>query len=80
MSGNSLTKTLYIKKDVSPAQVPAPTPVLSSHHVNKAQAVAQAQAQVCAGVLSILLSLLLAVLFNFPCSSFSVVTFLPGAH
>lgn len=38
MSGNSLTKTLYIKKDVTQA------PVLATQ-VNKAQAVAQAQAQ-----------------------------------
>lgn len=39
MSGNSLTKTLYIKKEMTPA------PVLATQ-VNKAQAVAQAQAQV----------------------------------
>ncbi|KAK3920131.1 Zinc finger protein swm [Frankliniella fusca] len=43
MSGNSLTKTLFIKKEVSPA--PAPTPVLASAQVNKAQAVAKLQAQ-----------------------------------
>lgn len=39
MSGNSLTKTLYIKKEGPPA------PALATQ-VNKAQAVAQAQAQV----------------------------------